>query len=99
MKSISEYIIEYSNKEFDGAVNLIKKCLDKKGYDEDEYKITKFGTSIRVYFIKGYQTHHEAVSKMGSYIDKELYKSHIKLHQKTMGTDNQGNYYQEFSSI
>ena len=97
MMTLKEYILESMNNDFDEAIEVIKKCLNKKGYTEDEYKITKQpGYEIRVYFIKGLNTHHEVVSKMGQYIDKELHKVNSKVSHKTMGKNNKGEYYQAF---
>lgn len=98
MKSLNEYIIESKNNDLDEAIEVIKHCLIvKQNYKEDEFKITKaFGNEIRVYFIKGSNTHHEAVSKMGKYIDKALYRAHLKISHKTMGKNNKGEYYQAF---
>lgn len=102
MKSLRTYILESkqneNQKELNNAIDIIKTCLDKKGYKEDEFKITKvFGNEIRVYFIKGSNTHHEAVSKIGKYIDNELYKAHSKVSHKTMGKGKEGEYYQAFT--
>ena len=102
MRSLRTYILESkqneNQKELNNAIDIIKTCLDKKGYKEDEFKITKvFGNEIRVYFIKGSNTHHEAVSKIGKYIDNELYKAHSKVSHKTMGKGKEGEYYQAFT--
>ena len=98
MKSINEYINESQNNDLDKAIEVIKHCLIKQNYKEDEFKITKaFGNEIRVYFIKGSNTHHEAVSKIGKYIDNELYKAHSKVSHKTMGKCKEGEYYQAFT--
>ena len=97
MKSINEYINESQNNDLDKAIEVIKHCLIKQNYKEDEFKITKaFGNEIRVYFIKGSNTHHEAVSKMGQYIDKALYKAHLNISHETMGKNNKRKYYQAF---